>query len=257
MQTTDLINDDDIVALEPERESLSLRAKNLVIKTAAAYEEAAGWLKTVKGALKTIEDGRNRVKQPLLEAGRAIDAQAKEAAAPWLEAEAKIKGALLTFQREQEAIQREEQRKANERAEAERRRLLAQQQEAQAKARAEADAKRKAAEEAAAAGRVAEAAKLAAQAERIEDKGAERAEALQDRAAQVVAPVVDRSPPKVEAIKTREVWKFRITNSAAIPREYLLVDEVKLRKIVQAMKADTRIEGIEVYSERQLAAGAA
>lgn len=89
------------------------------------------------------------------------------------------------------------------------------------------------------------------------DKAAERAEVLQDRAAQVVAPVIDRTPPKIEAIKTREVWRFEITDPAAIPREYLLVDETKLRKVVGAMKGDTRIPGVRVYAEKQLAAGAA
>jgi hypothetical protein len=58
-------------------------------------------------------------------------------------------------------------------------------------------------------------------------------------------------------VSTREVWKFEITDAAQIPREYLVVDEARIRKVVQALKGDAKIPGVRVYPERQIAAGAA
>ena len=46
---------------------------------------------------------------------------------------------------------------------------------------------------------------------------------------------------------TREVQKFRIINEADIPREYLVPDEVKIRR---AMMAGTPINGVDYYKEK-------
>ena len=55
----------------------------------------------------------------------------------------------------------------------------------------------------------------------------------------------------------REVCKFEVTDPALVPREYLIDDETKLRKVVGALKGDTIIPGVRVYSEKALANGAA
>ena len=110
---------------------------------------------------------------------------------------------------------------------------------------------------AAVAGRAADAAKLAAKAEKVEERAAEKVEDLQLREAMVVAPVIEREAPKVAGIATREVWRFEVTDPALVPREYLVVDEAKIGKVVRALKGDTAIAGVRVYSERQLASSAA
>lgn len=56
-------------------------------------------------------------------------------------------------------------------------------------------------------------------------------------------------PPKVDGISTRENWKFRITNEALVPREFLSVDERKVAAAVKLTKGNTQIPGIEVYRE--------
>ena len=89
------------------------------------------------------------------------------------------------------------------------------------------------------------------------DRAAEKVEDLQLREAMVVAPVVDREAPKVAGIATREVWRFEVTDPALVPREYLVVDESKIGKVVRALKGDAVIAGVRVYSERQLASSAA
>jgi hypothetical protein len=229
----------------------------VTIRTPDQFTRAGELLKAVKGALKQIEDQRVAITKPINESLRAVNAQAKTAAAPFETAEREIKARMVEYSNEQERIRREEQRKVEAAAAAERARLVRLQAEAEAKARAEQERLRREFEEAAAAGRAAEAAKLAARADRVEEKSAAKIEALQIQEAQVVAPVIQREPPKVAGVATREVWKFRVTDPALVPDQYKVIDESRIRKVVQALKADANIPGVEVYSERQLAAGAA
>lgn len=70
------------------------------------------------------------------------------------------------------------------------------------------------------------------------------------------APVVFVPPPtvapaaKVGGITARMEWAFEITDPAAVPREYLMVDESRIRRVVQALKEQTRIPGVRVYPRR-------
>lgn len=65
----------------------------------------------------------------------------------------------------------------------------------------------------------------------------------------VVAPVVMPEAPKSQTVlQTR--WKFRITNAALIPREYLVPDEKAIGGVVRSTKGAVAIPGIEAYSER-------
>lgn len=228
-----------------------------VIRSADQFTRAGELLKAVKGALKQIEEQRVAITKPINESLRVVNSQAKVAAAPFETAEREIKARMVEYSDEQDRLRREEQRKAEAAAAAERARLAKLQAEAEAKARAEQDRLRREAEEAAAAGRAAEAAKLAAKADKVEEKAAAKVEELQLREAMVVAPMIQREAPKVSGVSTREVWKFEITDPSLVPREYLVIDETKVRKVVQALRGDTQIPGVRVYSERQLAAGAA
>lgn len=227
------------------------------IKTAEQFTTAGELLKTVKGALRQIEEQRVAITKPINESLRAVNAQAKAAAAPFETAEREIKSRMVEYSNEQDRIRREEQRKAEEAARRERDRLAERQRKAEAESREKAEALRRQAEEAEAAGRAAEAAKLAAKAEKVEERAAEKVEDLQLREAMVVAPVIECEAPKVAGIATREVWRFEVTDPALVPREYLVVDEAKIGKVVRALKGDTAIAGVRVYSERQLASTAA
>lgn len=66
------------------------------------------------------------------------------------------------------------------------------------------------------------------------------------------APEVPEAP-KVDGISLREVWKFEVVNAAAIPREYLVPDMTKIGRIVRAIKDQTSIPGIRVWSEKTVA----
>lgn len=216
----DFKSDAAVIAIQPEVSKLTSFARTLVIRTAEGYEQAADYLKTIKGLLGKIEDARTRITKPLLQAQRELNAQAKEAAAPLQLAESQIKRAMIAWQEEQERIRLEEQRKAEEAARKERERLEAQ------------------AQKAAAAGKV------------------EKAEALEQRAASVVAPVIQREAPKVAGVRTSEVWRFEIVDEMQLPREFLIPNETAIRQVVLAMKKNTNIPGVRVWSEKSLAAAA-
>jgi hypothetical protein len=213
--------DPSVVALTPALEKLRAAAKSLLIKTAEHYELAGALLKNIKGALATIEDARTRITQPLNASLREVNAQAKAAAAPFLADEQTIKRAMIAYSDEQDRIQREAQRRLNEAAEKERRR----QQE------------------------IADRARAAGQ--------DTKADMHEDRAQGVVAPLVEVAAPKVAGISIPKVWTFEITDADLIPREYLAVDETKIRRVVTALKGDTKIAGVRVFEQKRIAAGVA
>jgi len=61
--------------------------------------------------------------------------------------------------------------------------------------------------------------------------------------------IVQREVPKTQGVSAAVAWKFKITNEALIPREYLMVDEKKLGAVVRAMKDKTSIPGVAAYPE--------
>jgi hypothetical protein len=65
----------------------------------------------------------------------------------------------------------------------------------------------------------------------------------------VVTVPVATTTPAVEGISRRVVWKWRLVDEAKIPREYLVVNDAAVGKVVTALKDKTEIPGIEVYPE--------
>lgn len=255
--TPDLNTDEAIVALAPVLARLRSFASGLIIKTAEGYQRAAQELKTIKASLAQIEASRTRITVPLNKSLDEVNAQAKSAKAPFLADEQVIKSAMVAYSDEQDRLREEEQRRRNEAAAKEQRRLQAIADEARRKADEEAAARRRAADQAAAAGRAAEAERLRAQAVRVEERAADKAETFETRASQVVAPVAQQAAPKVGGISVPKVWIFEITDAALVPREYLVVDEKKIRGVVQALKGATSIPGVRVFEQKRIAAGVA
>jgi phosphoenolpyruvate-protein kinase (PTS system EI component) len=214
-------SDPSVVALSPALERLRAMTKGLVIKTAEGYEAAATMLKSIKGSLATIEDARTRITQPINASLREVNAQAKAAAAPFLADEQTIKRAMIAYSDEQDRLQREEQRRQNEAA-------------------------------------AKEQARLQEIADRAAAKGQDtKAEAFQERAQAVTAPIVQREQPKIAGIAIPKIWTFEITDEDLIPREYLIVDESRIRRVVTALKGDTKIPGVRVFEQKRISAGVA
>lgn len=63
-------------------------------------------------------------------------------------------------------------------------------------------------------------------------------------------------PPvaKQQGIVSVDVWKWRVIDQARIPERYKIPDGAKITKVVNAMKGQTEIPGIEVYQDRQIRA---
>jgi len=86
-------------------------------------------------------------------------------------------------------------------------------------------------------------------------KRMERAEAkgITPAIPEIVAPIVAGPEKRIETdmakVSFTENWTFQITDETLIPREYLMVDESKIRKVVKALKADTKIAGIKVFDQ--------
>jgi hypothetical protein len=210
--------------LKPDQaivEASRLFATNLVIKSPEGYERAAKQLIDLKDEIARIEKEKDSVFKPINAGLRAFSALVARALDPMKQWEISIKRAMIKYSDEQDRLRQEQQRLANERAQAEQRRL----QEI---------------------------------ADRAAAKGQDgKAEVFTERAASVVAPIVQTAAPKVAGISIPKVWRFEITDEDLIPREYLVVDEVRIRKVVNALKADTNIPGVRVFEQKQLAAGSA
>ena len=60
-------------------------------------------------------------------------------------------------------------------------------------------------------------------------------------------------PTKAQGISTRAVWRWRVVDAAAVPREYLSIDPAKVDAVVKAQQDGVKIPGIEVYREEIMA----
>jgi hypothetical protein len=76
-----------------------------------------------------------------------------------------------------------------------------------------------------------------------------------EEVAPVVAPVIMPQIQKQKGESTRKIWKFRVIDEKLIPREYLTRDDKKIQGVVNSLKSDANIPGIEVYFEESLALG--
>lgn len=211
-------------------------AQSYQIDSADMATAAADDLGQIKGKLKALDEKRLSLTRPLDEAKKRIMELFEGPRTVLLQAEGVLKGAILDWnKREQarlEAERREQERIAREAAEA---------------AARQAEEARKAAEVAAAAGNAEAAVELEQQAE----QAVEAATALA-----TMAPAVAAAPAKLAGVSTRQEWDFEVTDPAAIPREYLVIDEKKIRGVVKALKADANIPGVRVFARDVLSARA-
>ena len=60
-------------------------------------------------------------------------------------------------------------------------------------------------------------------------------------------------PAKLQGITSRVIWRWKVTDAALVPREYLCVDASKLDAVVKEAKEGVKIPGIEVYREEVIA----
>jgi hypothetical protein len=211
-----------VEAVRQEIAPIVEQAKSLEILTAEHFEDASRFLKSVKTAQKVASEFFAPMKKKAHDAWKAIKAKENETLAPLSEAEAMLKRKMLSYNREQEAIRREEQRKL------------------QAKADADARKERERLE------------KLAAS-----RKTPEKQEEYREAAAAIVAPVVEVAPvvPKVKGQTIRKTWKAEVVDVALVPREYMVVNQKALDAIARSTKGAITIPGVKFVATEQMASG--
>ena len=84
-----------------------------------------------------------------------------------------------------------------------------------------------------------------------------RAEILEARADDKIATPGQSVAPKVSGIQSRTAWKFEVIDASKVPDQYKTIDEKKIGGVVRALKGDTEIPGVRVWSEQTMAARSA
>jgi len=246
-------------AVATAAEQARARAEAMEVTNDAEAGEAAALLREVNRQRREGEKERKSLKEPILEAGRRLDARFREVMEPLDAVDEVLRGKLGTYQAEQDRIRREEEarlererqereaaerarREEAERVERERRQQAEREaQEAEAEKRKAKDAEDRAAAEALAEEKRQEA---AAAAEREEAIAAEPEPAPLPRAE--VAPA---APPS--GVQMKKVWKATVVDAALVPRRYLVVDEKAINAAVRA--GERHIDGVRIEQVDQMA----
>jgi len=206
----------DTAEVEQQGLVLVAQAEEIAVRDGSTFQQAGLFLRNIAGYLRKVGE----VFDPIVDAAHkahkvAVD-QRKKMLEPAQIAERIVKGEMAKWETgERERVAREQRA-----AEAERRRLEDEE-------------------------RLRNAARLEAQ-----GKTAQAEAAL---VAPVTVPVF--TPPvqavsKVEGVSFRDNWTFTVTDPTLVPRDYLMLDEQKIRGVVRALKGETKIPGIEVRCER-------
>lgn len=240
--------------LETDASEILELAQATQITSIEQQQAAAGVLQDIKKLKAEVNDTFDPVCDSAHKAWKAAVAARTKHLEPLEKAERLIKDKTGAFVQQQEQARLATLRAAQEKAEAEER----------ARRAAEAEEQRKA-NEAAAKAAAAKAAELKkagdiAAAKRLKEEEAKRqAEAERIAAERAAAPVcvaVEAPPPvqKVAGQTTTTVYDFEIVDKAKIPLQFLIPDEVAIRKTVKALKDQAAgvIPGIRIITKTQI-----
>ena len=236
--------------LVAQGQELIASARSLEVLDAAGFEFAAAVAQRLRGALARAKEVLDPFVRTADQAHKAAVAHRAAVLAPYQEAQRIVDQKAEAWEREQRriadeaaaAVRREQERlerEARERAEAEQRRLL---REAETL-------------------RLEEAATLAdagdhEAAERLLEEPVE-APVVAPEPVFVAAPPAAAQPPHVSGYGFRTVWDIVVEDPALVPEEYKVVDEAKVKRVVNAMQGKISIPGIKVCPPRRVAAGRA
>ena len=247
------------------------QAKTFSIQDDEDLANAAEVLKIVKSLQKEVDATFKPMKQAADKAKQEILDKERLHMGPLKEAETVLKDKALEYTTARDlALQRQreaQERAAREKAEAERAAEAARIWEAERPAR---EAAAKAAAEAAAKAEAerkrlwaegnrkaaAEAKKRAEEAAAAEKKRQweeeQRLEALKNASLVVAPPPPTPVPAKIAGISTRPDFDFEIVDKARVPIAFLMVDEVKVRRLVKQLghEAAPMLPGIKIIEKR-------
>ncbi len=231
--------------LEVNADGALVSLREFIIDSADMYEIAGEELRNAKANQKEVEAARVSITKPLNDALKAANAVFAKPAAKWLQAEATIKSAMLTYKEKQDELAREAQRVADQAAKVQRFALMAE------------------------AAQAFQAAQIAADAGDM-DAHAEALEAAE--AANTMSEVLTHTPtavaaPKVAGISTRMTYTANVSDLKALveavaegnaPLECLTPDTTFLGAQARAYKKPGQLfPGVHVIATPTIAARAA
>ncbi|QYY30271.1 hypothetical protein K2O51_23150 [Cupriavidus pinatubonensis] len=258
----------DAVVLGTKAQRMLTAAQGYAIDSPTMYELAAEDLRAVKLLAKDVEEKRTAITGPLNQAVKAVNDLFRAPKTYLEQAESTLKGAMLTYDREQQRKADEARREAERKAREERERIEAEARAVEKAAAEEAERIAAEANAAAASGNAKKAAELEQQAIATAEAGANEARSLELSAELVTAAPapVATSAPKVAGLSTRQNWKARLTDKMALIRfvaehpehQHLLdVNQSALNQLAKAQKDAMRLPGVEAYPDAVMSARAA
>lgn len=206
--------------------ALSVSVASFTIETTEQLEKSTGLLREVKGHKSDLVELRLSITRPMDTAKKRVMELFKPALERLEGVEATVKSAVLTYTREQERLQREEQDRLDAEAERERQRL-----------------------------------QNLADKRRAEDKP-EKAEDFQERAEEVEAEVAAPASRPTGAVHVRVTWSAEVTDLAAlaeacargaVPLELIEPNMLMLNKRARDDKEKLDLPGVVAVSERSVA----
>ena len=192
------------------------QARSVIITDSPSYTRAGELWKAITDMKKQVDESFKPIILKAHQAHKEALAQRAKIFDPLDKAGRSVKTGMESYDREQERIRQEEERRLRE---------IARQEEEE----------RQLAE--------------ALEAERNGDK--EEMEVILEAPIYVPPVIVPKTTPKLQGGPVyRTIWQFRITDAQKIPRAYLMPDEVKIGGVVRALKEATNVPGVEAYSTR-------
>lgn len=192
------------------------QANAIIIRDSEEYKSAGELWKAIKGLKEQV----NETFKPIIEKAHAAHREALAQKAkifdPLDAASRTVKTVMERYDRDQESLRLLEEKRLREEArKAEEERLLME----------------------------------AIAAEAAGEK--EEAKAIMEEPVYVPPIIVPKATPKLNGGPVyRTIWKFRIKDMNAIPRQYMIPNEVAIGGVVRSLKNQANIPGIEVYEER-------
>lgn len=205
------------VELEQQALTWPDKAKAITICDQQSYNQAADLLVSIATLKREIIEHHKPIKETAFAAHKAAVAAEKRLLDPLAESETILKRGIGTFEMEQERIRREVERKAIEEAR-----------------------------------RLEEEARLALAVQ------AEKAGATEETIQEIIetpmpmqVPVVTQTFQRAAGVSAgrKPVYRWRVVNETLVPRDFLMLNEVKINAIVRNANSTTKIPGIEIYED--------
>lgn len=230
--------------------SLELAHAFMFIDSADTYQLAGEELQRVMGLSKRLDEEESAIIDPINKAHAAVKDHFRGPRQYLEQAVELLKNGMLFYLREEDRKRVSAQRVLDEAAARERERLAKEALGLRQQAESEAIRLRMEANNALT---PLAASRLEAEAEALAEIASITARGLEEAAQMMIAPTAAQTVPKVSGISSRKHWNYEIIDKELIPREYWIIDEKKLSKVVRSLCEATNIPGIRAFPENTIA----